>query len=130
MELRKPGRGRRRKIILGSVIAVVVSAVALPIVSSGAANGPSSDINDYVLYSMSTITLKHGASIGGNVAAGTTNWQTPAGCTTPVAAGTNEYTFNHEMLKSYTRARRTGATATPPAWATRTSACVWVRRRR
>jgi hypothetical protein len=98
--------GRRRKLLVGGVLATLLSAIALPIFASGAATPipvPSSNINDYTLYAYSTLQIKGGSSVNGNIAAGTRHYNAPAGCTSvpaPVASNTDEYTLATAFLKN------------------------------
>jgi hypothetical protein len=98
--------GRRRKLLVGGILAALVSAIALPILASGAAAPipvPSSNINDYALYAYSTLQIKGGSSVNGNIAAGTKHYNAPAGCTSvpaAVATNVNEYTLSTAFLKN------------------------------
>ena len=94
--------GRRRKALVGGVLAALLGAALLPVISTtSAAAGtvPSDDINDYVLYAYSTLHIKRG-SIDGNIAAGTKNWIPPSGCTVPAPYDPNEYTLSSNFLKA------------------------------
>src|ERR1700745_2093539 len=80
-------RGVRRRRIVGVLLAVVGVLAAIPFVTSaGASPAPSSDINDYALYTLTTLKLKgarqHGLSvIDGNIGAGSQAYQAPDGNT-------------------------------------------------
>lgn len=80
-------RGVRRRRIVGVLLAVVGVLAAIPFVTSaGASPAPSSDINDYALYAVTTIKLKGGGQAGlsvidGNIGAGSQAYQAPDGNT-------------------------------------------------
>jgi hypothetical protein len=94
-------RGIRRKLIAAGGLVVLMTAIAIPVLTSGAAPfAPSNDINDYTLYAYSNISLKPGAVINGNVGAGTQHYMPPAGCVVPISNNTNEYQFGVEWLKT------------------------------
>src|SRR6516164_8246232 len=94
------GQHRRRALVAGSALIAIVATI--PFVNAAHATpNPSSNINDYVLYAQSSINLKYGASVSGNIAAGTSSYQDPPGCSTSVPAGTSEYSAFYDMLKPY-----------------------------
>jgi hypothetical protein len=97
-----PRRNGRRKIVIAGVLTALSFAVVVPMLASGAAaTTPSSDINDYSLYTVQTLQLKGGGGTGrsiidGNIGAGTKRWA--YGYTIPTVNGTNEYTFSGNWL--------------------------------
>jgi hypothetical protein len=81
------GRGVRRRRTVGVLLVVIGVVAAIPFVeSAGASPAPSSDINDYALYAVTTIKLKGGGQsnlsvIDGNIGAGSQAYQAPDGNT-------------------------------------------------